>query len=54
MHEPIGSRGVHAVPKIAQSVGFLTPRMIAGHWHAAFSGTDLKSMAKRLSASNSP
>ena len=25
-------------PNIAQSVGFLTPRMIAGHWQAAFSG----------------
>ncbi len=31
MHEPIGLRGVHTVPKIAQSVGFLIPRMIAGH-----------------------
>ena len=39
MHEPIGLRGVQAVPKIAQSVGFFTPRMIDGHWHALFSGT---------------
>jgi len=31
MQDPIGSRGVQTVPKIAQSVGFLTPRMIAGH-----------------------
>ena len=41
MHEPMGLRGVQTRPKIAQSVGFLTPRMIAGHWQAAFSGTGL-------------
>ena len=50
MHDPIGVRGVHAVPKIVQSVGFLTPRMIAGHWHAAFSGTGRNCIEKRRSA----
>lgn len=52
MQEPIGLRGVQTVPKIEQSIGFLTPRMIAGHWHAAFSATAFSCMRKRCSASN--
>ena len=31
MQEPMGSRGVQVVPKSAQSVGFLAPRMMALH-----------------------
>jgi hypothetical protein len=54
MQEPIGERGVQAVPKIEQSVGFFTPRMMAGHWQAAFSGTSVSRMTKRRSASRSP
>jgi hypothetical protein len=52
MQEPMGLRGVQTVPKIVQSVGFFTPRMMDGHWQAATSRTGLSGIAKRFSASN--
>ena len=45
MQEPIGLRGVQAVPKIAQSVGRLVPRMIDGHWHAMHVATEVRAKA---------
>jgi hypothetical protein len=39
MQLPMGFSGVHTVPKILQSVGFLTPRRMAPHSQALLSGT---------------
>ena len=52
MHEPIGFSGVQTVPNTLQSVGFFTPRRIAPHSQALWSGTGRYSMPKRASASN--
>ena len=39
MQLPMGVSGVQAVPKTLQSVGFFTPRRMAPHSQARWSGT---------------
>lgn len=51
MHEPIGLSGVQALPNSLQSVGFFTPRKIAGHLQLFTSATLRGLSAKRFSAS---